>query len=198
MDRVFERRVGMRHILIGLREAAAGLVIEPAVVIAAQPARLDIAIAEIGAAMPAMPVDEAPAPAEILVEHEVLTQQPHRLRARLIELAGAGDRPPISAQQLAHRRPVTGLRQQLPAAARLLCPVLRHRRALLLVATETVPERPCCMDQPVDAVIPCPRGLMRCGRSSGVPAPAYGSGPPQQLALRPLDARWFASAAHDR
>ena len=24
---------------------------------------------------------------------------------------------------------------------------------------------PCCMDQPVDAVIPCPRGLMRCGRS---------------------------------
>src|ERR1700737_969153 len=31
-------------------------------------------------------------------------------------------------------------------------------------------ERPCCMDQPVDALIPCPRGLMRCGRSSGVPA----------------------------
>src|SRR5271168_579565 len=24
---------------------------------------------------------------------------------------------------------------------------------------------PCCMDQPVDAVIPCLRGLMRCGRS---------------------------------
>ena len=59
-------------------------------------------------------------------------------------------------------------------------------------------ERPCCMDQPVDAVIPCPRGLMRCGRSSGVPAPAYGSGRRQQLPLRPLDARWFASAAHDR
>src|SRR4029077_20767367 len=29
---------------------------------------------------------------------------------------------------------------------------------------------PCCMDQPVDAVIPGPRGLIRCGRSSGVPA----------------------------
>ena len=38
----------------------------------------------------------------------------------------------------------------------------------------------------------------RCGRSSGVPAPAYGSGRRQQLPLRPLDARWFASAAHDR
>ena len=35
-------------------------------------------------------------------------------------------------------------------------------------------ERPCCMDQPVDAVIPGPRGLIRCGRSSGVPAPACG------------------------
>lgn len=34
--------------------------------------------------------------------------------------------------------------------------------------------RPCCMDQPVDAVIPGPRGLIRCGRSSGVPAPACG------------------------
>src|SRR5260370_18928551 len=50
---------------------------------------------------------------------------------------------------------------------------------------------PCCMDQPVDAVIPCPRGLMRYGRSWGVPAPAYGSGRRQQLPLRPLDARWF-------
>jgi hypothetical protein len=37
-----------------------------------------------------------------------------------------------------------------------------------------VPKRPCCMDQPVDAVIPGPRGLIRCGRSSGVPAPACG------------------------
>src|SRR2546421_6677364 len=62
----------------------------------------------------------------------------------------------------------------------------------------TVNLGPCCMDQPVDAVIPCPRGLMRCGRSSGVPAPAYGSGRRQQLPLRPLDARWFASAARDR
>jgi len=33
---------------------------------------------------------------------------------------------------------------------------------------------PCCMDQPVDAMIPGPLGLMQCGRSSGVPAPACG------------------------
>ena len=37
-----------------------------------------------------------------------------------------------------------------------------------------VDDGPCCMDQPVDAVIPGPRGLIRCGRSSGVPAPACG------------------------
>ncbi len=35
-------------------------------------------------------------------------------------------------------------------------------------------QRPCCMDQPVDAMIPGPLGLMQCGRSSGVPAPACG------------------------
>jgi hypothetical protein len=36
------------------------------------------------------------------------------------------------------------------------------------------------------------------GRSWGVPAPAYGSGRRRQLPLRPLDVRWFASAAQDR
>jgi hypothetical protein len=72
---------------------------------------------------------------------------------------------------------------------------LRQRGSLTVWFTE---EAPCCMDQPVDAVIPCPPGLMRCGRSSGVPAPACGSGRRQQLPLRPLDGRWFASAAQDR
>src|SRR6202049_2387698 len=90
VDSIPEPPLGIRDILIGLREAASRLVIEPAVIIAAQPARLDIAIAEIGAAVPAMPVDEAPASAEILVEHEVFAQQPHRLRARPLEFAGAG------------------------------------------------------------------------------------------------------------
>jgi hypothetical protein len=47
--------------------------------------------------------------------------------------------------------------------------------------TEGFDTRPCCMDRPVDGVIPCPRGLIRCGRSWGVPAPAYGSGRRQQL-----------------
>src|ERR1700746_2009114 len=125
MDRILEPGIGMRHVLIGLREAASGLVIEPAVVVAAQPPRLDIAIAEIGAAMPAMPVDEAPAPAEILVEHEVLAHEPHRLGARRVERAGAGDRPPIAPQQIAHRRPGAGLCQPLPTAGRPMAPIWR-------------------------------------------------------------------------
>jgi hypothetical protein len=74
MDRILKPCAGVCDVLIRLREAAARLVIEPAVIVAAQPVRLDIAIAEIGAAMPAMPVEEPPAPAEILVEHEVFAQ----------------------------------------------------------------------------------------------------------------------------
>src|SRR5947207_1993133 len=108
MDRIPEPQVGMRRVFIGLRKAASRLVIEPAMVIAAQPVPLDIAVREIGAAMPAMAVDEAPTPAEILVEDEVFAEQPQRLRTRLGELAGAGDRPPVAAQQIAHRRPGAG------------------------------------------------------------------------------------------
>src|ERR1700746_352083 len=141
MDRILEPGIGMRHVLIGLREAASGLVIEPGVIVAANPPRLDIDIAEIGAAMPAMPVDEAPAPAEILVEHKVFAQEPQRLRSRPVELAGAGDRPPIAAQQIAHRRPGACLCQQLPTAAPLVRPLLRHRKSPLAIATETVSSR---------------------------------------------------------
>jgi hypothetical protein len=54
------------------------------------------------------------------------------------------------------------------------------------------------MDRPVNAVIPDPHGVRRCGRSSGVPAPACGSGRRQQLPPRLLDACRFASAVHDQ
>jgi hypothetical protein len=57
---------------------------------------------------------------------------------------------------------------------------------------------PCCMDQPMDAVILGRRGLMQCERTSGVPAPACGSKRRQQLPPRLLDACRFAIAVHDR
>ncbi len=40
----------------------------------------------------------------------------------------------------------------------------------------TAADTPCCMDQSVNAVIAGAIGLMRCGRDSGVPSPACGSG----------------------
>src|SRR5213076_1708867 len=96
-DLILEPRLGMGEVLVRLGEAASVMVIEPAVVIAAQPAGLDEAVAQIGAAVPAMPIQEAVSAAEILVEDEVLAHQPHRFGAGLRELAGPGDRPPIAA-----------------------------------------------------------------------------------------------------
>src|SRR5439155_23175012 len=108
------------------RPAASGLVIKPAMVIAAQTAFFDIAIAQIGAAMFAMPVEEAVGAAEILVEDEILAHEPHRLCAGSLELAGAGNRPPIAPQQFAHRRPRPGRGQETPAVLRLKLRVVRH------------------------------------------------------------------------
>src|SRR5882762_10900042 len=118
----------MRHILVGLRQAPAVCVIEPAMVIAAQPATLDIAVAEIGAAMPTMPIDEAVFAAEVLVENEILAHEPHRQRPGLLELASAGDWPPIAAQQIAHRRIRTGLGKSIPTVARFWAAMFRHDR----------------------------------------------------------------------
>jgi hypothetical protein len=125
-DLVPKPGLGMGQILVRLREADSRVVVEPAVIIAAQTAALDIAVAEVGAAMPAMPVEKAISAAEILVEHKIFAHEPHRLRPRLVELAGAGDRPPVAAQQFAHRRPGAGRRQNVPAAVRLKLAIVRH------------------------------------------------------------------------
>src|SRR3979411_3324801 len=127
-DLVFQAGLGMRQILVGLRQAASVRVEEPPMVVAARPARLDKAVAQIGATMPAMPVEKAVAAAEILVEDEVFAHQPPRRGAGLGGLAGAGDRPPVAPQQFAHRRPRAGLAQSLPAAARFVLYVVGHFR----------------------------------------------------------------------
>ena len=128
----------MRNILVGLRQAPSVRVVEPAVVIAAQPASLDIAVAEVGAAMPTMPIDEAVFAAEVLVENEILAHEPHRPRPGLLELAGAGDWPPIAAQQITHRGTPTGPGKNIPAAARLWAAMLRHDRSRVLVAPSPI------------------------------------------------------------
>src|SRR5215469_7163588 len=120
----------MRHVLIGLCQTAAVGVIEPAVIITAQPAFFDIAIAQVGATVPAMAVEEPVFAAEVFVEDKILAHQPHRQCAGVFELAGAGDWPPIAAQQLAHWRAGTGLRQNIPATARLGTAIPRHEPLL--------------------------------------------------------------------
>src|ERR1700739_3212056 len=117
MDLVTQPRFRMRPVLVGLRQAASVCVVEPAVIIAAQPTFLDIAIAEVGSAVTAMAIEEAVFAAEVLVENEIFAHQAHRQCAGLLELAGTGDRPPIAAQQLAHRGTGAGLSQNNPTAA---------------------------------------------------------------------------------
>jgi hypothetical protein len=75
----------MGDVLVGLRQTGAVGAVEPAVIVAAQPALLDVSVAEVGAAVPAMPVQQPKASAPILVEGKVFAEQPHRLWPRLGE-----------------------------------------------------------------------------------------------------------------
>src|SRR5882672_12376052 len=54
--------------------------------------------------MRAVPVDQAVAAAELLVEDEVLAHQANGLDRIGVELAGAADRHPVAPQIVAHRR----------------------------------------------------------------------------------------------
>src|SRR5437870_4789868 len=156
-DLILETGLGMRQILVGLHQNAAVGAVEPAMVVAAQPAFLDIAIAEVGAAMPAMAVEEPVAAAEILVEDEVLAQEPHRHWSRLRQLAGAGDRPPVAAQQFAHPCPGAGLGQDVPAAAGWRLAIVGHDESRVLsdrlIAAPPIPPR-----QRHHQKVPDPRG----------------------------------------
>src|SRR2546427_6606298 len=51
-------------------------------------------------------------PREVLVEHEVLSHDAHGLDRVLVEFAHRGDRMPVAAQELAHRRARADLRQR--------------------------------------------------------------------------------------
>src|SRR5437764_14310271 len=108
----------MRDVLVRLRQAAPIRAVQPTVIVTAQPAGLDISVAEIGAAMPAVAIEEAVCAAEILVEDKILAHQPHRLCPGVGQFTGARDRPPIPAEELAHRGPGAGLGQETPAATR--------------------------------------------------------------------------------
>src|SRR5262245_38383542 len=90
-------------VVIGLLDAAAGLVHQPAVVVAADAGLLDESIGEIRAPMGAVPVEEPETSALVLVEHEILAHEANGLD-RVLEFARAADRHPVAAQKLSHRR----------------------------------------------------------------------------------------------
>src|SRR6185503_20764494 len=100
-------------VVVGLLDAIALLVEQPAVIAAAKASSLGEAIGEIGAAVCAVPVDEAERSATVAVKNEVLAEQPDRANVGPIHLNGAADRMPVTAQQRPHRRVTLNLCQQL-------------------------------------------------------------------------------------
>src|SRR5262249_24001052 len=97
-------RMRVDDVVMGLLDAAAGLVHQPAVVVAADAGLLDEAIGEIRAPMGEVPVEEPETSAPVLVEHEILGEEANGLDGVLVELARAADRHPVAAQKLSHRR----------------------------------------------------------------------------------------------
>src|SRR5262249_34557306 len=123
---VLQARIAVRHVLVRLLDAAAGLVVEPAVIVAPEAALLDIAVAHVGPAVTAMLVDESVRAAQILVEDEILAHPPPRPGRLVNGCAGAGDRPPIAAKELSHPRVCPGGAQRVPPAAAHVLAVVRH------------------------------------------------------------------------
>ena len=66
--------LGLHGIVEGLGAAGPVMVEQPAMVVAAEAAGLDIAVGQIGPAMRTAPVEQAINPVEILVEHQVFAQ----------------------------------------------------------------------------------------------------------------------------
>src|SRR5262249_42783503 len=99
-----EARLGVGDVLERLLQAAAGLVEQPAVIAAAEPAVFHEAVAHVGPTVWAMPVDEPVAAALVLVEGEVLAHEPHGLDRGVVHLGDGRDGHPVAPHQLAHER----------------------------------------------------------------------------------------------
>ena len=132
----------------GHLDALAGHVELPAVIGAAQAALLVAAEPQRDAAMGAELVDQAVAAAAVAERDQPLGQQlhPHRRAVVLGQLLGQQRRHPVAAEQLAHRRPRTGLGDEIV----LFLPEHSHppalRRALVTVATNSLRSPGRCLD----------------------------------------------------
>ena len=97
---LLETSVRMDGLLEGLLDALAGLVHHPAVIHAAQAVLLRYAVREIDAAMRAGALNETERPGLVLVEHQVLAEQAHRLGGLVLHLLVRCHDMPVAAHQL--------------------------------------------------------------------------------------------------
>jgi len=110
------------------------------------------------------------------VGHYAADQQP----ARVSELLSITEQHETLAQHQSaldrlryDRRVALASREELEDRTAEIAVTL-ERFGLLAEVYESDVGRHCCMDQPAGRSDPGPRSLMKCGRSSGVPAPACG------------------------
>ena len=112
-DFLAELRFRLRDVLVGLFQAAAVAIKQPAVIVAAEPALLDESIGHVGAAMRAMSAHEAERAAHVLVQSEVFTHEANGLDGLGVEFTDSRDGHPIAAEQIAHRRAGSDAGQEL-------------------------------------------------------------------------------------
>jgi hypothetical protein len=97
------------------------------VIVASQPARLDDAEGEVCAAVRTAPIDEAEVSRPIAKENQIFSHQPDRFGGAPIELRERGDWHPVPAEELAHRRAGTDLRQSLVLFVTQHAALYRHQ-----------------------------------------------------------------------
>src|SRR5262249_19691698 len=97
MDAVFEIAL-----FAGRLEHAAIGVVKPTVIATAQAALIDMSETKIGAAMRAARPEHRRRPGWEAIEHQVLAEKTHEGRL-VAQMRRDPDRPPIAAQQFAHR-----------------------------------------------------------------------------------------------
>ena len=113
LDLAFLTGLRIDLILVGPCHALPLCVVLPAVVVAADAVCFNKAIAQVGAAVCALAVHQPVTTAQVFVEHQVFTHQPHRLDRVAVEFVDARNRVPVAAQHLAHGRAGTDLGQLL-------------------------------------------------------------------------------------
>ena len=103
LDLFFETAIRVDSFLERLLDALSRLIVEPAVIHAAQPSLFRNAVREINASMRTSAFDQTESTGLVFVEDQILPKQTHWLGGLLIELRGSRYGVPIATHQLSHR-----------------------------------------------------------------------------------------------